>query len=278
MRKSVLAAALALVLLCGCQGAEPETEGPLPTGLKGTGYAHGPAWESMVLDWGNSGWGFQFLGSELLLTYQQEAHPVPGVTAEDLSGLGLFASAERSAVVWQKGGNVEVLTTGDRGETWTSAALDYYMAWASVGFTTAEDGWLLLCGGVSLGSQNHALYKTADGGETWTQVETNLDEVHRRVATGCGFVDENLGFVGFRYENPDFMPALLVTQDGGKTWVKADVNMAEEMEGFNVTPLSVGWDGREFVLPFHLRNAEEDQQLNLYFDGRLESLPITLRK
>lgn len=227
MRKSVLAAALALVLLCGCQGAEPETEGPLPTGLKGTGYAHGPAWESMVLDWGNSGWGFQLKDGRLLLTFEQKARTVPGATAEDLSDLGLFASAERSAVVWQNGENVEVLTTGDQGETWTSAALDYYMAWASVGFTTAEDGWLLLCGGVSLGSQNHALYKTADG---------------------------------------------------GKTWVKADVNMAEEMEGFNVTPLSVGWDGREFVLPFHLRNAEEDQQLNLYFDGRLEGLPITLRK
>ena len=30
MRKSVLAAALALVLLCGCQGAESETEAEAP--------------------------------------------------------------------------------------------------------------------------------------------------------------------------------------------------------------------------------------------------------
>lgn len=276
MRKGVLAAALALVLLCACQGSN-EPEESLPTGLKGTGYAHGPSGESIVLDWGNSGWGFQLKDGRLLLTFGQKARTVPGATAEGLSGLGLFASAERSAVVWQNGENVEVLTTGDQGETWTSAALDYYMDWASVGFTTAEDGWLLLCGGVSLGSQNHALYKTADGGGTWTEVETNLDEVHRRVAAGCGFVDGNLGFLGFRYEDADFMPALLVTQDGGRTWVKADINLSPEADGWNVTPLSAGWDGAQFVLPFHLRNGEEDRQLNLYFDGRLESLPITLR-
>lgn len=64
---------------------------------------------------------------------------------------------------------VMVLMSRDKGKTWDSfkvpdtKAGDYEQKY--MGFTTRDNGWLLLAGGTSTGHQQNRIFQTADGAE-----------------------------------------------------------------------------------------------------------------
>lgn len=89
----------------------------------------------------------------------------------------------------------------------------------------------------ALGSAAHYLFygkedtkpTVYDYGTVYTPVYHNLDELYPRVAEAMLFVDNNLGFVSFRYEviNDLQPPHLYRTEDGGKTWKRVELPMMD---------------------------------------------------
>ncbi len=136
------------------------------------------------------------------------------------------------------------------------------------------------------GNEYHLLYKTSDYGVTWELVDTDLDNVYSRNATAIGFVDENVGFIGFRAEFYDFNPAVMMTSDGGKTWNKLTVisDLCEEYtaEGWMLAPLSFSWDNGLFTLVisgYRDSDSGRDEEIKLTLtseDGKNWSKPGTL--
>lgn len=96
------------------------------------------------------------------------------------------------------------------------------------------------------GNEYHLLYKTPDG-INWKTVDTNLDKVYSRNATAFIFTDEDTGFIGFRAESGDFLPAIMKTGNGGKTWEKltAVSELCEEYtaDDWMLTPDSFALNG-----------------------------------
>lgn len=85
-------------------------------------------------------------------------------------------------------------------------------------FSDPDYGWYL----AGIGSESAALYRTTDGGATWTEV-ARVDELqpashglqlHGRKA-GISFVNRNEGWIGSQGPGP---PGVYHTVDGGQTW------------------------------------------------------------
>lgn len=167
---------------------------------------------------------------------------------------GVFLSSERTAIAYIEQPDdrfIAVQTSGDSGEKWDMACISYDkpVTWVKLGFTTKNSGWLIACTSVAMGQEEHDLFKTADGGRTWTPIAGNLEEVHGRMLSGAGFVNENVGFACFRYET-EFQPAICETRDGGQTWEKVPVPLSKAYDGYSKTALSPACDGKDIVIQF----------------------------
>lgn len=282
-------AALVLALmLCGCQKTEVPPEAPpaeVPpvqeaapepleafAGLCGRVWAQTSQGVPYTLGWDTT-WPVEVpsfvIGEGGRLFFQAEKiETVPGIQTEwpdPLAGLGLFSSTARSIAVQGQGDTGAHVSVRDGAGRWTETELDpgFPVIWTCCGFRTEDEGWAVLCGGTGMGNQPHALYKTHDGGASWEETETNLDEIWPRVLTGGGFVSEDVGFLGFRYDLLESRPALLMTLDGGRTWSLTEVDLPEDPAGWNITPLSPCWDGTRYVLTFLYSQGEEEKTVDL---------------
>lgn len=82
-------------------------------------------------------------------------------------------------------------------------------------FLGPADGWWF---GARPGTGQPTVWRTADGGRTWTDlVPSGLPTADRRVLQ-LVFLDPLRGALVVAAEGPDIWPTLLVTRDGGRTW------------------------------------------------------------
>ncbi|KWX77089.1 WD40/YVTN/BNR-like repeat-containing protein [Paenibacillus jilunlii] len=175
-----------------------------------------------------------------------------GVTVQ---GTGFFISTDITAIVY--GGSraipVQVLITNDQGKTWNTYPVTKELIGTTknIGFMTKNDGWMVLSRFNGMGSEYHYIYKTGDGGKTWSEVKGNANEVYARVLTGAGFSNDKIGFMGFRYET-DFQPAIIWTQDGGKSWTKLHIKLPDGCADYSLTPLSPVFNGAKGQFPIQL--------------------------
>ena len=123
---------------------------------------------------------------------------------------------------------LELLMTSDAGTTWSPRALPGEAIFG-MDFTDPQHGWAI-AGPASIFSRDSSgqfpalpgvavpLYRTVDGGLTWTPVLTSLP-----FASGDGriqdlyFVDQQHGFAD-RFNVTTQIGQLLATADGGRTW------------------------------------------------------------
>ena len=154
--------------------------------------------------------------------------------------------------------SITVLISNDEGETWNSYSIegtkadDYSQKY--MGFTTKNDGWLLLAGDVAMGHQENRIFQTSDGGKTWAEIG-NTNNVYARVVTGAGFANKNIGFVSFRYDT-DVNPMVYRTENKGKTWTKCSLKIPDSFKSIATyaTALTPVFNGANGVLPVTFRN------------------------
>jgi photosystem II stability/assembly factor-like uncharacterized protein len=124
---------------------------------------------------------------------------------------------------WTAGGwNFKVHKTTDAGETWTPLTLTNNQYLRSIEFFDENIG---LCGSVASGSLPEpqrlgSLYRTADGGATWTNVASSISP---RPAGVCGLARASVSTmygVGVWY-GPAFV---IKTTDKGLTWTYTDMS------------------------------------------------------
>jgi DNA-binding CsgD family transcriptional regulator/photosystem II stability/assembly factor-like uncharacterized protein len=132
---------------------------------------------------------------------------------------------------------VFVYRTSDGGQTWSSAPMGELnqnvgdRPLVSIDFINSNRGWILEREPTSTQSSYGVLYRTDDGGATWTKLSAPSGEsIH--------FTDENTGWQtsgGGLYGNR----TLYVTRDGGESWNDAS----------DITPLAEPAGPRAFGLP-----------------------------
>jgi hypothetical protein len=175
---------------------------------------------------------------------------------------GVFVSKDKTIVAY--GGinatPVYVICSDDMGKTWSEPELITQGVGISqmyVGFSTSDDGWLVFGDFHGMGYEDNFIYRTHDGGKTWTQIG-NPNDLYARVLTGAGFANNQIGFLCYRYEFVDFEPAICRTLDGGYTWEKLYVTLPEEYKEYNKTPLSPVFYGTDGLFPIKLSNGDGD--------------------
>lgn len=132
------------------------------------------------------------------------------------------------AVPIENSNKITVFKTTDGGKHWSKTeVLDTYSNNPFINtifFTDKNHGWLLLSYGVAMGSEGVDVYRTTDGGNTWSKVAGTNPETavsssgipFGGIKTGLSFIDENNGFItGFDYGNELYLYA---THDGGTHW------------------------------------------------------------
>lgn len=175
-----------------------------------------------------------------------------GVTIDEA---GFYITMDKTAITYGgfNGDAVQMLVSEDMGKSWNTYTVTGEKRGAAkhVVFTTKSDGWIVMSNFYGMGHEEHYIYKTADGGKTWTEVDGNANEVYARVLTGAGFANDDIGFLSFRYET-DFQPAICRTKDGGLTWEKLYISLPSEYNGYGKTPLSPVFSGKNGIYPILL--------------------------
>lgn len=228
----------------------------------------------------NAGNTFDLVDGKFLISYGTEKSVVVPLTpdTDDKSAYfkdkAIYISDEVTAVAYGGHNNnysgkappVSVLISGDKGQTWRSYTVTdtktvHYEA-KYIGFTTKDDGWLLLSGSVAMGHQENRIFQTSDGGKNWREIG-NTSDTYARVATGAGFADKNIGFVSFRYDL-DINPVVYRTQDKGRTWTKCSLEIPSSYKGIATyaTARSPVFNGANGVLPVTFRNSGFDSSGN----------------
>jgi len=100
----------------------------------------------------------------------------------------------------------------------------------AISFINAREGWLLASFGRYTGSEPVAVYRSTDGGESWTSIAAH--EIHSDGSTtgggGLGLTGSKTSITFFNsmrglipiaaFNGKPFKPYVYVTQDGGNTW------------------------------------------------------------
>lgn len=248
------------------------------------GTAYSRKSDGIVYNWRNTGVSY-YLGKDgsIMLSYDG-ADPVKAPLVLSLNmrdkkpmaeNTGFFISNEMTAIAYGKTdspGPVTVIISGDRGKTWDNVSIDFdkNASWINIGFTTKNNGWMIISSFIGMGQEQHYLYKTSDGGKSWAPVDGNINDVYIRMLSGASFIDDKIGFAGFRYES-NSQVVVYMTQDGGVTWRKVNIGLAEEYKQYKQTPLSPAFNGEYVVLPVQLTDDKGEVKIvfmTSYDDGR----------
>lgn len=280
-KKSTWGGALALVLvflLAGCAAALGTANGSgsaiTPSGSTLTAAsAYSREMSGTIINWHDTGSSYSLdTNGNVILSYHNGKTTGKAPLTLQQSGsaeitsiynTGFYISNDKTALAYGDATGTEpvtVLISDDMGKTWSSANIDLNGAvasWKCIGFTTMNDGWLVVCSFSGMGQEMHYVYTTSDGGKTWTPVLGNIDDVYSRMLSGAGFINNKVGFLCFRYET-DFQPAICVTRDGGLTWSKLFIDLPEKYSGDNKTPFSPVFDGTNIILPVLLSDRHGD--------------------
>ncbi|RDY26271.1 exo-alpha-sialidase [Romboutsia weinsteinii] len=168
-----------------------------------------------------------------------------------------YISHEKTAFISTNQSDILITISNDKGKSWSEFTLDgaYQGGDLYIGFSSEDVGYFAFTTDVAMGTQYNYIYTTKDGGKTWSEIG-NTNEVYHRVVTGIGFLDDKVGFVGFRYES-DNNPTVYRTDDAGDTWNKIEVHLPYEYASDYATPLSPKFKDDIGILPVKLRDNDK---------------------
>jgi hypothetical protein len=129
-----------------------------------------------------------------------------------------------------------VLVSRDKGKSWKRALVSDKLPsirMLKLGFTSDQNGYLIVTGDKTMSWEANFIFKTNDGGQSWNNLGS-VDDVFNLVTDG-GFINDQLGFISFgelRYEGQPPVPNLYRTTDGGANWERVEVPIPEEYQGY----------------------------------------------
>jgi hypothetical protein len=259
------------VLLAGCAarpgaGAAPKAE--QPAFAPGSVYSYSSAWEQMLSsDAGNS---YAIDGDgKVTVSYDhgENTATAPFTVQKDAmdnafeSFPGAFISENKTAFAYgdfDGASPLKIYTSDDMGGTWQTSELTLpgiAVARSYIGFSTESDGWLVACNWHAMTYEDNYIYKTSDGGRTWTASDGNQNDVYPSLVTGAGFSAGNTAFLCFWYYEKDFEPPVIRSLDGGKTWEKLFITLPADYDKYSKTALSPVFDGADGTLPVLLSDG-----------------------
>ncbi|MPM75539.1 hypothetical protein SDC9_122532 [bioreactor metagenome] len=168
-----------------------------------------------------------------------------------------YISHKKTAFVSNYNSDVLITVTDDKGKTWNKVELKgaYQEGDLFIGFSSQDNGYCVITTDVAMGKQFSYVYITTDGGKTFKEIG-NTNEVYPRIITGVGFLDENIGFIGFRYES-DNNPTVYRTDDSGITWEKLNIKLPVDYNCDYATPLNLKFEKDTIMLPVKLRDNDK---------------------
>ena len=128
----------------------------------------------------------------------------------------------------------KVLLSSDKGETWerTTVTNSPGVRVRFLGFTSEQNGYLIISFDRTMGFEGNAIYKTNDGGNSWWKAGS-VEQTNRHVTSGS-FINESLGFISFgsvrENSNPE-RPSIYRTIDGGQNWDEINLPIPVEYKG-----------------------------------------------
>ncbi|WP_158289558.1 WD40/YVTN/BNR-like repeat-containing protein [Paenibacillus flagellatus] len=157
--------------------------------------------------------------------------------------------------------NWTIYRTADGGHSWSAAALPTTDTWSvlkentafALSFTDEKTGILTFISDPAGGPVKTAIYRTTDGGRTWTYVNSIAPEgVLESTPSGMSFSDRSHGFITF-FNSRDSRPELYGTSDGGTTWKRLLLELPPDIPDAvffaERPPQFFGNDRKEGVLP-----------------------------
>jgi len=182
----------------------------------------------------------------------------------DECDIGFFISEAVTAIAY--GGDdapIQVLISCDMGQTWNTYSVEGSESMGVnryIGFVTEDDGWLVASSGSAAGMSYNYVFRTSDGGKTWTQTG-NPNELYAHNITGAGFATADIAFLSFRVDS-DPGPTIYWTQDGGATWAQVEVTVPEEYD-YNI-PLSPFFSGADGIYPIQCKTSDNGDYITYY--------------
>ncbi|MFP4976179.1 YCF48-related protein [Paenibacillus sp. CN-4] len=154
-------------------------------------------------------------------TIQFASNPVYG---KDI----FFTDVKHGWMIREASGVTEtvVLRTRDGGQTWNVSSLPATASVSSIYFDTSKRGWLMSVWDGTALRENKTLFRTQDGGATWSPVMQNQDIKPgvRQTFIPVQGLTKGLAFrnarSGFAVVQDDRLPKLYSTSDGGAEWTE----------------------------------------------------------
>lgn len=156
---------------------------------------------------------------------------------------------ERTAFIIGGRESIRLLQTTDQGKSWEENVIDDQLPGVRkklLGFTSDQNGYLIVTGDRTMSSEMNRVLKTEDGGNSW-HIAGGVEETSRLVTDG-GFINDDLGFMSFGAVNVNDQPpkpSLFRTNDGGSSWEQVEVPIPDEYKGiFTVAEMPVFHEGK----------------------------------
>ena len=234
----VLTIAVTIAALSGCSGTAQEAEAPsacteisVPWRLK-----------QIALD-GDAGWALT-LEEEILQTDQGIGEFGPVRKTEELCGgpdafiAADFVDHETAFLTYfsEDGKDMVIDRTQDGGQSWEQTRIPHGNSsdagFLYPSFSDPQNGFLLYCSTPGAGMMVKLLFRTTDGGETFSPV-CDLTDTLTGYPQGITFYDDKNGYIGVTYHGQENY--LYRTQDGGLTWESESLplkNKGRYIDGF----------------------------------------------
>ncbi len=135
--------------------------------------------------------------------------------------------------------------------------------------------WCVVATGPSLGSGNHNLCVSHDGGTTW-EVRDRRTMLSGTVI-GAGFESESVGYVCYRFWE-DNGPKIAITEDGGFTWRRLEIEVPADIAKLGINAESPKSDASGIYFPIRIYsgvNLVGTSELRRESDGEWRFTSVT---
>lgn len=184
------------------------------------------------------------------------------LTIDDSSGFSdgpaLFVRDDKTVfVAFDTVSGIEVQKSMDSGKSWSESMIKMqtddpntdYGGGLAMSFVNPSDGFLLTSSLPAAGQMGKALYKTLDGGKSWTLAGESLANING-YTTGMTFSDASTSYITCTYHGQKEI-SVYRTKDGGKSWATASLPLPEKYtslsygNGYYVDAYSPAFEGKD---------------------------------